>query len=258
MRDRVRVVSVFPDLLGTYGDSGNAVILARRLEMRGYQVDLVIAEAKTPVPSDGEFYLIGGGEDGPQAKAADLLAVERPLAKALEHGAALLAVCAGFQILGESFLGPDMKPKTGMGIFQTRTHRFDGPRSVGELVVRPVGAVESLPLLSGYENHQGITEVLSGAEPLGEVVHGNGNNFGQDFDGAVAGRAFGTYLHGPVFARNPQFCDFIISQVLADVPPLENGDLAAAHEILYSERMAAVLGQGVGPRRQQTSSLPGW
>lgn len=238
MREKLKVVSVFPDLLGTYGDSGNSLVLARRLALRGFDVSLITVGVRDTVPSDGDFYLMGGGEDGPQAKAAELLKLESPLQKGLDKGAALLAVCAGFQILGESFLGPDSQPRTGVGIFATITHRSEGPRSVGELVVDPFLG-KGVPLLTGYENHQGVTELLGDAAPLGNVLIGCGNNYGPKVDGAVSGKAVGTYLHGPVLARNPRLCDYLISSVIGEVEPIGEKELEHAHELLYEERIKA-------------------
>ncbi len=238
---RVKVVSVFPELLGTYGDSGNALVVSKRLALRGFEVTLVEANLKSGVPNDGDFYLIGGGEDGPQARAAELLSADKPIEHALASGAALLAVCAGFQILGASFLGPDLQPRNGIGIFGCVTHRFEGPRSVGELIVAPPDDLGHMGLLTGYENHQGVTELLQGAKPLGAVVAGNGNNYGTKVDGAINGRALGTYMHGPVFARNPQLCDFFISLVLGSLEPIDDSELSAAHENLYSERIDQVI-----------------
>ncbi len=241
MREKIKVVSVLPNLLGTYGDSGNAVVVSKRLALRGFRVDLVHADLKSGVPNDADFYLIGGGEDGPQARAAELLAIDAPLEHALDNGAALLAVCAGFQILGRSFIGPDMVPRDGIGVFGCLTHRFDGPRSVGELIVDPGDAMPGVPLLTGYENHQGITELLDGTRPLGEVRAGNGNNFGPRVDGGVSGRAIGTYMHGPVLARNPKLCDHFLSLVLGPVAAISDLDLENAHDRLYRERISQVL-----------------
>ena len=241
MREKIKVVSVLPNLLGTYGDSGNAVVVSKRLALRGFKVDLVRADLKSGVPTDADFYLIGGGEDGPQARAAEFLAIGSPLERALDKGAALLAVCAGFQILGRSFIGPDMEPRDGIGVFGCRTHRFEGPRSVGELIVDPGDTMPGVPMLTGYENHQGITELLDGTRPLGVVRTGNGNNFGPRVDGGVIGRAIGTYMHGPVLARNPKFCDYFLSLVIGQVDPIRDLALENSHDRLYFERINQVL-----------------
>lgn len=243
MKAQLKVVSVFPDLLGTYGDSGNSLVVAKRIALRGFSVEVVEVSINSPVPSDGDFYLMGGGEDGPQAKAAKLLTAGAPLEKALDNGAALLAVCAGFQILGESFLGPDLSVREGIGIFGSITHRHDGPRSVGELMISPTDELGNMPALTGYENHQGITELVGDTKPLGTVLIGNGNNFGGQprFDGAIKGRALGTYMHGPAFARNPRLCDYFISSVIGHVDDIADSILARAHDKLYSERISQII-----------------
>lgn len=240
MTERCKVVSVFPELLGTYGDSGNSVILARRLQLRGFDVDLVEVNPGSQIPADGDFYLIGGGEDGPQARAADLLAIESPLTMAISRGAAIFAVCAGFQILGQSFPASEGRKMSGLGLFRVETHRYQGPRSVGELLVFPQPELH-LPVLSGYENHQSVTEILDGGTPLGTVEVGNGNNFGSDpkVDGAIEGKAVGTYMHGPAFARNPKLCDFIISSVVGPIPEIEDPELTRSHQLLYQDRLNA-------------------
>lgn len=237
MSDKVRVVSIYPELLGTYGDAGNALIVEKRLVGRGFQVDSIRVGVRDLVPSDGDFYLMGGGEDGPQAKASELLAFESRLIKALDRGAAIMAVCAGFQILGESFLGPNSKQMSGIGIFPAITHRFEGPRSVGELLVEPDPMLSDVPLMTGYENHQGITELKGNTTPLGTVRAGNGNNFGSEIhvDGAIIGRAIGTYMHGPLFARNPALCDYFISSVVGELESLDDLFLNDVHQKLYGE-----------------------
>lgn len=242
MSERVRVISILPELLGTYGDSGNAIILKRRIELRGIDVELVNCGPRDKVSSDGDFYLIGGGEDGPQTRAANLLAIESPLAKAIDNGAVVFAVCAGFQILGDTFPGPNGSQSPGLGLFRAETHRFKGPRSVGELLVSPLNTLVDIPVLTGYENHQSVTELSGGTSPLGTVLVGNGNNFTLEYkvDGAVQGNAIGTYMHGPVFARNPEFCDYVISLVLGVLDPIADVELELAHARLYNERVKAV------------------
>ncbi|MCL5077424.1 MAG: glutamine amidotransferase [Actinobacteria bacterium] len=240
MSEGCRVISVFPELLGTYGDSGNTVILAKRLELRGFKVDFVEINPGVHIPSDGDFYLIGGGEDGPQARASDLLAIESPLSRAIDRGAAIFAVCAGFQILGNSFPASNGRKLSGLGLFRVETHRHLGPRSVGELLVSPLQELH-LPILSGYENHQSVTEVLANGSPLGTVLVGKGNNFGSDpkVDGAIEGKAIGTYMHGPAFARNPKLCDLVISSVVGPIPEIEDIELTRSHQLLYQDRLNA-------------------
>ena len=232
----ITVALLFPDLLGTYGDSGNAVILAERLRWRGFSAEVVTVGSGDPVPAGCQLYVVGGGEDLPQALAARQLGpgLAGPLGRAVTGGAAVLSVCAGLQILGHRFVGPDGVEADGLGLLDCTTRRGSGPRAVGEIVVEPDARL-GLPLLSGYENHAGITSVGPGAAAVGRVRSGVGNGDGSGTDGVWAGRVVGTYLHGPVLARNPDLADRLLRWVVGDLAPLDDGE----HLALRNERLAA-------------------
>lgn len=219
----IGVVLVYPDLLGTYGDSGNATILAQRLRWRGWRAEVVTVLSGDAVPAGAELYVVGGGEDLPQVLAARQLGTDGPLHRAVEGGAAVLAVCAGLQILGRSFVGPDGGRADGLGLLDCTSTVGAGPRAVGELVVDTDAAL-GLPVLTGYENHAGVTHLGPGARPAGRVRSGIGNGAGQGVDGAVAGRIVGTYLHGPVLARNPALADHLLASVVGPLAPLDDSD----------------------------------
>lgn len=239
----VRVVRLFPDLLGTYGDDGNALVLAQRCRWRGIGAEIIDVRSGDPVPDDADIYAIGGGEDGPQTTAAHQLATSGALHAAIERGAALLAVCAGFQIMGHDFLGPDGTSTTGLGLLDCCTGRLPGPRRVGE-VVADIDPELGLPVLTGYENHAGTTTLGPTSRPLGHVRagNGNGNGVGDSSEGAWNGRCIGTYLHGPVLTRNPALADRLLGWVLdTDFDPLPADDLA---EQLRTERLAAATRGG--------------
>ena len=223
-RDPVSIALLYPELLGTYGDGGNGVVLAQRLRWRGIPAEVIDITAGEGVPSSCDIYLMGGGEDGPQALAVRELRAGRTLARAVEDGAPVLAVCAGFQLLGRQFGGPDGRPHTGLGLIDCSTDRGLGARRVGELVVEPDEELD-LPTLTGYENHQGVTTLGPSARPLGSVVVGHGNDTGDGSEGAVSGRVIGTYLHGPVLARNPALADLILSWVVGPLDPLEDSEI---------------------------------
>lgn len=242
----LRVILLYPDLLGTYGDGGNAVILAQRLRWRGQPADVVTIRSADAVPDDGDLYVVGGGEDLPQALAARQLGRRGPLQRAVDKGAAVFAVCAGLQILGTSFVGPDGVETEGLGLVDARTTRGSGPRAVGELVVVPEPS-SGLPTLSGYENHGGVTELGPGVAPLGRVRVGVGNGgapapagtpaptpAAAPADGFVAGRVVGTYLHGPALARNPALADYLLASVVGGLDPLDDHE----SELLRRERLA--------------------
>jgi CobQ-like glutamine amidotransferase family enzyme len=233
MNGPLRVAVVFPDLLGTYGDGGNGLILARRAEWRGYDVELLQAASDAPVP-EADIYCLGGGEDGPQVRAARTLIDDGTLAARAAAGAVVLAVCAGFQVVGRSFPGATGEVHEGVELLDVETVKGEGPRAVGEVVSDAVG-LAGLPALTGFENHGGVTALAEGAVALGRVTAGVGN--GDGTEGAVQGRVVGTYLHGPVLARNPALADLLLSWALDDAA-LEPLDDAAA-ESLREERLGA-------------------
>ena len=234
MADPVSIALLYPELLGTYGDGGNATVLAQRLRWRGIAAEVLEVGAGQPVPTSCDVYLMGGGEDGPQALAVQQLEASGALSRALDAGAAVLAVCAGFQILGRAFVGPGGSAHDGLGLLDCATARGKGPRRVGELVVEPERAL-GLPVLTGYENHAGVTTLGPTATPLGRVVVGHGNDGGDGTEGVVTGRVVGTYLHGPVLARNPALADLVLSWVVSSLDPLDDGEV----EALRAERIAA-------------------
>ena len=226
---RLRIVIVHPDLLGTYGDAGNGLILANRALWRDIPVELILAPSDVPLPRRGDLYCLGGGEDGPQVRAAATLA-DGVLRQAIHDGAAVLAVCAGFQILGQSFPGIGGALTRGLDLLDVTTTRGDR-RAVGELLIEAQGG----QLLSGFENHAGRTGRGNDAEALGAVRVGIGN--GDSTDGVRSGRIIGTYLHGPVLARNSWLADelleLVIDNSLAALDDHEERELTA-------ERLRAV------------------
>lgn len=225
------VVVVYPDLLGTYGDGGNGLVLAKRASWRGIDAEVVEAASGGPLPA-GDLYCLGGGEDGPQARAAETLRADGTLARAVEHGVPVLAVCAGYQIAGRTFPGADGRPLPGLGLLDVATVKSSGRRAVGEVVAEPT--VGDLPVLTGFENHGGLTSLGPDASALASVVSGTGNGGGTE--GARSGTVVGTYLHGPVLARNPALADLLLSWAVGRaLPPLDDEEETA----LRAERLEA-------------------
>ncbi len=226
----LRVVNVYPDLLGTYGDRGNGLVLAARARLRGIDVALEEVSSDSRLPT-ADIYCVGGGEDGPQHLAASRLASDGTLRLAADDGAVVLAVCAGLQVLGRSFPSPDGQRVEGLGIFGVDTVASSLPRAVGEVVV-DAGAIG---LLTGFENHAGRTVRDADLDPIGRVLAGVGN--GDGTDGVLADRRLGTYLHGPVLARNPRLADHLLCLALDTdaLPPIPEGPA----ELLHAERLSA-------------------
>jgi len=209
------IIRLYHDLLGTYGDQGNAEVLIHRAKARDLEVELIEVAPGQAVPRNGDIYLLGGGEDGPQLAALEMLRHDGGLNHAAAGGATVFAVCAGFQIIGTSLDSVDGK-LSGLGLVDADTVYTSAPRSVGELVVQPLRG--GLPVLTGFENHQGLTELGSEMPPLGTVISGNGNGFSQA-EGVWHGNVFGTYMHGPALARNPELADVVLQSAVGLLRP---------------------------------------
>ncbi|MBU6329516.1 MAG: glutamine amidotransferase [Acidobacteria bacterium] len=244
----VRICVLYPELLGTYGDGGNARVLSRRLAWRDIAAEVHTVGAGEAVPDSCDLYLVGGGEDGPQTQAARELQASGALHRAVDRGAVVFAVCAGMQILGSRFPDADGIDRPGLGLLDCVTMRVDRPRAVGELlttdatVTGPGGSTVPLGPLTGFENHAGRTVAGSSAIALGRVEVGEGN--GDGTEGVVTGRVIGTYLHGPALARNHRLADALLGLVVgADLlTPLDDADV----EALRTERQAAARRDRVG------------
>ncbi len=236
---RIRLVWVYPDLLSTYGDRGNLLVLTRRASLRDIEVEAVEVNADQAVPDDGDIYLLGGGEDLPQILAASRLRADGGLARAAERGAVVFAVCAGYQLLGREFGGVDGERLPGLSILDVTSGRGDR-RGVGEIVA-DVDPVLGVPRLTGFENHQGVTKIGQGARPLARVTLGVGN--GDGTEGAYAGKVLGTYLHGPALARNPGLADLLLGWAAGPLQPLPAASEEWARQ-LRAERLAAAAPTG--------------
>ena len=228
------VVLLYPELLGTYGDGGNGLVLTQRLAWRGLPGRLVSVQAGDPVPDSGDIYVLGGGEDVAQLAAAAELRASSGFRTAVDRGAQVFAVCAGFQLLGEYFAGVDGVKTPGAGLLDAWTRRLPR-RAVGEVLAAPAASL-GLPVLTGFENHGGGTWLGSSATPLANVVSGQGNGERNDqprarrtgqraipgVEGAMQGNILATYLHGPVLARNPALADLLLSRALGTtLAPIE-------------------------------------
>ncbi|MEU8759310.1 glutamine amidotransferase [Streptomyces sp. NPDC048659] len=232
----LRLVWVYPDLLSTYGDQGNVLVVERRARQRGLSVERVDVRSDQPVPTSGDIYLIGGGEDRPQRLAAERLLRDGGLSRAASNGAIIFSVCAGYQILGHEFVNDVGERQAGLGLLDVTTVRGEGARCVGD-VLADIDPNLGLPQLTGFENHQGVTHLGPTARPFARTVFGNGNGTGDGTEGAYNDTVFGTYMHGPVMARNPQIADLMLKLAL-DVNALPPTD-DRWYEALRGERIAA-------------------
>ena len=239
----VRVGLIYPELLGTYGDRGNAVVLVDRLRWRGHDAELVEVHVHEPVPEGLDLYVLGGGEDAAQLVALDELRPQAAhLRAAVDRGTPLFAVCAGFQLLGSTIALVGRKdPVDGLGLYDGHTAPT-GSRWVGEAVLDVSLGATAPPSDSpgpgvgpvcGFENHGASTTLGLAEQPFGTVRIPAGE---ARTDGVVSGSLVGTYLHGPVLVRNPALADHLLSLVVGHLEPLET-DLAAE---LHRARLAAL------------------
>ncbi len=238
----VEIVLVYQSLLGIYGDRGNAMVLAKRLQWRGIDATVTFVEPGDVVPSTGAVYLLGGGEDAAQVSAVKGLKADGHIFGAVERGAVLFAVCAGFQIVGNTFtVGDHDEVIEGLGLLDVDTRRGD-VRAVGEILTTWTKPDGSTSLITGFENHGGFTRLGPKATPLASVEIGIGNaNDGTE--GAVQGKVIGAYPHGPILARNPELADHLLELALGrSLDPLPNPEL----DELRRQRIAHIRKHGRG------------
>ncbi|WP_099022601.1 type 1 glutamine amidotransferase [Mycolicibacterium palauense] len=233
MADVVRIGLVLPDVMGTYGDGGNAVVLRQRLHLRGIAAEIVAITLADPVPESLDLYTLGGAEDYAQRLATKHLLRHPGLQRAAARGAPVLAICAAIQVLGHWYETSAGERVDGVGLLDVTTSPQES-RSIGEVASTPLPEGLTEPL-TGFENHRGGTVLGSAARPLAAVTKGAGNRAGDGYDGAVQGSVVATYLHGPCLARNPQLADHLLAQVVGPLAPLDLPEVT----LLRRERLAA-------------------
>jgi hypothetical protein len=243
----IRVGHLYPDYLNIYADRGNIAVFARRAAWRGHELAVAaIGMGDAIVPGAHDLYYVGGGQDREQfLVAANLAAKAEPLVEAVQAGAALLAVCGGYQLLGRGYRGFHGEDMPGVGLFPLETVAGD-TRMIGDVLLET-----ELGPVAGFENHAGRTRLDPGAEPLGRVVAGFGNDGESGYEGCRLQRAIGTYLHGPLLPRNPHLADWLLAQALAHRTGGEPQELEPLPDELEAQarRVSAERAHARGGRR---------
>jgi lipid II isoglutaminyl synthase (glutamine-hydrolysing) len=233
----LRLLALYPEQMNIYADRGNMIFLQRRCEWRGIPFEYAAAGPGEGFdPGAHDLLYIGGGQDRDQVLVAeDMHRTKRDaIAGAVEDGAAVLAVCGGYQLLGHRYqLGEQAVP--GLGVADLETVREPGPRLIGNVSIE-VELGGDQRVLAGFENHGGRTYLGPEAEPLGRVVHGRGNNGRDGYEGVKRLNLVGTYLHGPLLPKNAWLADHLIALAIGrrmgsepELVPLPDGLEAAAH-----------------------------
>jgi CobQ-like glutamine amidotransferase family enzyme len=230
---------LYPDYLNIYADRGNMAVFAARARARGLELDVTaIGLGETVHAGEHDLLYVGGGQDREQALiAGDIATKAEALQEAVAGGAALLAVCGGYQLLGRSYRDRYGGDLPGAGVLPLETVAGDR-RMIGDVLLECTFTNERRTL-AGFENHAGRTILDEGAEPLGRVIAGFGNDGRSGYEGCRVARAIGTYLHGPLLPRNPWLADWLLAQAVAhhtgdDPPsfqPLDDSLEAQAHEV---------------------------
>jgi CobQ-like glutamine amidotransferase family enzyme len=213
---RIVVGHLFPDYLNIYADRGNIAVLAARARWRGYELDVRSLGAGSAIePGEHDLFYIGGGQDREQALIAPRLTELAPsLHAAFADGAVFLAVCGGYQLLGRFYRDQSGEELPGIGLLPLHT-LAGSRRMIGDVLLECELDPGDRRTLAGFENHAGRTILDRGAEPLGRVISGFGNDGESGYEGCRRGRAVGTYLHGPLLPRNPWLADWLLAESVA-------------------------------------------
>jgi CobQ-like glutamine amidotransferase family enzyme len=234
----IHVCHLYPDQLNIYADRGNIAVLRCRARSRGYELEVVGVGIGEPLAADCDLIYLGGGQDREQALIApDLAARGEEISAALEDGAALLAVCGGYQLLGRGYRDRSGLEMPGAGVLPLDTVAGER-RMIGDVAIECELEPGDTHSVVGFENHGGRTRLDAGAVPLGRVVHGFGNDGESGFEGCRLGKAIGTYLHGPLLPRNPWLADWLLAQALerrlgrpVELEPLDDDLEHQAHAV---------------------------
>lgn len=249
---RIRVCHLYPDVLNLYGDRGNLLVFQRRAQWRGIEVDVdqILLGDQGDINSYN-FIFIGGGADSRRTLVLkNLEKIALYLIDAVERGVVLLAVGLGFQLLGRYIKAEDGSVIPGAGVFDAYTE-MDANRSVGDILLETTADLQDelkkagnndITTLIGFENHAGRTFLGEEGKPLGRVIKGEGNNGKDGTEGAHYKNAFGTFLHGPLLAKNPHFADLLLAKSLSPqeeiaLEPLDDSFEVLAHYTMKKRLM---------------------
>ncbi len=203
----ISIAHLYPELLNLYGDLGNIITLKKRCQWRNIKVEITNINMGDKI-GDHDLFFIGGGQDKQQEDVAqELYSHKSELQKLRDDGAVFLGICGGYQLFGH-YYQPHGKDKL-QGISLMDAYTVAGKkRFIGNVTIKTDFLTPDT--LVGFENHSGLTYLEGDTKPLGKSLVGYGNNGTDGFEGARYKNVFGTYLHGSLLPKNPQFADYLI------------------------------------------------
>ncbi|HEX4212759.1 MAG TPA: glutamine amidotransferase [Candidatus Dormibacteraeota bacterium] len=243
MAPRLCIGWLYPDLMNIYGDRGNVLTLVNRARWRGIEAEVRhLGIGPADDLEDVNLYFFGGGQDREQALVVEDMREHKtaPLRAGIERGAAVLAVCGGYQLLGHYYRTAQGEELPGLGLVDLHTEAGT-TRCIGDIVLEASPELGLRPpTLVGFENHSGRTFLGDGVQPLGRVRAGHGNNGADGGEGVVQGNVFGTYLHGSLLPKNPHLADLILERALGvSLPSLEAELELTAHRRIAERTLRA-------------------
>lgn len=245
----LRIGWLYPTKLNIYGDRGNVIVLSQRAAWRGIGVEVVEIDVDDPIPDGIDLFFIGGGQDQEQIVVSHDLAGAKgeALHRAIDDGAAALAVCGGYQLLGHVYRPHDAASLPGIGVFDVESEA-GSERFIGNVVVESQWGT-----LVGFENHSGLTWLGSGVEPMGRVVVGRGNNGQDGTEGVRYRNALGCYLHGSILPKNPALADWLIGKGLEFRG--QNPELTPLDDTLEQAAHRSAAGRARSERREESHPI---
>ena len=242
----IRICHLYPDILNLYGDRGNTIALERRCAWRGIGCEVVdVGVGHDADFSEFDLFFIGGGQDFDQHALMDDFGIGRAGSKAsrlyaaIEDDVAVLAICGGYQLLGEYYVDADGSRMDFLGALPLFTEAGEG-RLIGNLVF-DADSLPGAPVVVGFENHAGRTRLREGAKPLGHVRAGRGNNGEDGTEGAAYRNVIATYSHGPLLPKNPAIADELVLRALhrrypdARLPEIDDTLEQRAHDAAIAQ-----------------------
>ncbi len=236
----ITIIQLYPKDMNLYGDWGNTLVLKKRLEWRGFDVEIIDHNPGDATDfSTGDIFVGGGGQDAGQlAIQDDLLSRGEELKTLANNGAPMLLICGMYQLFGRQFVTNDGSIIRGIGVLPVETTAGE-ERLIGNITLES----DQFGAIVGYENHSGQTFLDDTVQPLGKVVRGAGNNTTDGTEGVQFNNVIATYLHGSLLPKNPTIADFLIAKALErrgisaeDLKPLEVDTLAQTAQQVAAER----------------------